>query len=100
MEVKLNAVHFSADQKLVNFINERVTKLETFYDKIISAEATLKIEEGEGKENKLVEIRLAVPGKDVFAKKMGKSFEEATDNVVEALRRQIKKHKSKDLSLA
>lgn len=100
MKVKVNAIHFSADQKLIDFINGRVSKLETFYDKIISAEATLKVEEGADKENKFVEIRLAVPGKDLFAKKIAKSFEESTDNVVEALRRQIQKHKSKDLTMA
>lgn len=99
MKVKVSAIHFSADQKLVNFIEERVTKLETFYDKIISAEATLKVEDGSEKENKFVEIRLVVPGKDLFAKKIGKSFEEATDNVVEALRRQIRRHKSKEFEI-
>jgi putative sigma-54 modulation protein len=98
MKVKVNAIHFSADQKLIDFINERVGKLETFYDKIISSEATLKIEESAGKENKLVEIKLSIPGKDLFAKKNGKSFEEATDNVTEALRRQLRKHKTKDLA--
>ena len=99
MKVKVNAIHFSADQKLIDFINERVEKLETFYDKIISSEATLKIEESAGKENKTVEIQLSIPGKDLFAKKNGKSFEEATDNVVEALRRQLRKHKTKDMAV-
>lgn len=96
MKVKVSAIHFSADQKLIDFINERVGKLETFYDKIIASEAILKIEESSGKENKLVEIKLNIPGKDLFAKKTAKSFEEATDNVVEALRRQIRKHKTKE----
>lgn len=100
MKVNVSAIHFSADQKLIDFIDEKVTKLETFYDKIISAEATLKVEEGSDKENKFVEIRLAVPGKDLFAKKTAKSFEEATDNVVEALRKQIRKHKSKEIEVA
>ena len=100
MKVKVSAIHFSADQKLVDFIEEKVTKLETFYDKIISAEATLKVEEGSDKENKFIEIRLGVPGKDLFAKKTAKSFEEATDNVVEALRKQIRKHKSKEIEVA
>jgi putative sigma-54 modulation protein len=98
MKVKVSAIHFSADQKLINFVSERVSKLETFYDKIIASEATLKIEESSGRENKLVEIKLSIPGKELFAKKNAKSFEEATDNVVEALRRQIRKHKTKDLA--
>jgi putative sigma-54 modulation protein len=98
MKVKVSAIHFSADQKLINFVSERVSKLETFYDKIIASEATLKIQESSGRENKLVEIKLSIPGKELFAKKNAKSFEEATDNVVEALRRQIRKHKTKDLA--
>lgn len=100
MKVKVSAIHFSADSKLIDFINSKVTKLETFYDKIIDAEATLKVEEGADKENKVVEIRLSVPGNDLFAKKTAKSFEEATDNVTEALRRQIRKHKTKEFSVA
>ncbi len=96
MEVKVNAIDFSADQNLIEFINGRVEKLVTFFDKIISADATLKTEESLEKENKLVEIKLRIPGKIIFAKKNGKSFEEATDNVVEALRKQLRKHKTKD----
>ncbi len=98
MKLKVSAIHFSADQKLINFVSERVSKLETFYDKIIASEAILKIEESSGRENKLVEIKLSIPGKELFAKKNAKTFEEATDNVVEALRRQIRKHKTKDLA--
>jgi len=100
MKVSISAIHFSADQKLINFITERVDKLATFYDKIIASEATLKIEESEGKKDKLVEIKLSIPGKELFAKKNGKSFEEATDNASEALRRQLRKHKAKDTVVA
>ena len=98
MKVKVSAIHFTVDKKLVQFIEEKVGKLETFYDKIISAEAILKLEEGASKENKVVEIKLNVPGKDLFAKKTSKSFEAAADNVVEALRRQIRKHKTKEMA--
>lgn len=99
MKTKISAIHFSADQKLVKFINERISKLETFYDKIISSEVILKVEEATDKENKVVEIILSVPGKELFAKKSAKTFEEAVDNVVEALRRQIRKHKTKEIEL-
>ena len=99
MKTKISAIHFSADQKLVKFIEEKVNKLETFYDKIISAEAILKVDQATDKENKVVEIILAVPGKELFAKKTAKSFEEAVDSVVEALRRQIRKHKTKEIEL-
>lgn len=99
MKTKVSAIHFSADKKLVAFVNERVSKLETFYDKIISSEAILKLEESSDKTNKVAEIKLLVPGKELFAKKSAKTFEEAIDNVVEALRRQIRKHKTKEVEV-
>lgn len=94
MTVKIQSIHFDADKKLIDFIQEKVLKLNVFYDEIVSSEVTLKIDNS-GNENKIAEIRLFVPGKDLFAKKNGKSFEEATDLVVEALTKQIKKHKEK-----
>jgi putative sigma-54 modulation protein len=55
----------------------------------------LRLENTNGPENKITEIRLSIPGNDLFAKKQSKTFEEATDQAVEALRRQIRKHKDK-----
>lgn len=96
MKVNISSVHFDADQKLLNFIEEKVGKLETFYDKIIDSSVVLKIDKSSDKENKLVEIKLVVPGKDLFAKKQCKTFEEAVDAAVEALRRQVRKQKTKE----
>ncbi|PKP50423.1 MAG: ribosomal subunit interface protein [Bacteroidetes bacterium HGW-Bacteroidetes-12] len=95
VNVKINSVHFDADKKLIEFIHERVNKLSQYYDKIIDSEVILKIENTSSSDNKIVEIKLAIPGNDAFAKKQCKSFEEATDTAVEALRRQLKKHKEK-----
>jgi len=95
MDIKIEAVHFDADKKLIEFVNEKVNKLDQFYDKIVSSEIFLKLGSANGNENKIAEIKLLVPGKELFAKKECKSFEEATDLCVEALRRQVKKHKEK-----
>ena len=91
----MHAIHFKADQKLLSFIQERLNKLEQFNDQIVSAEVYLRLDKDREKENKIAEIKLHVPGKDMFAKKQCKSFEEATNVAVEALRRQIIKEKSK-----
>lgn len=95
MEIKVQSIHFDADQKLVSFVEERLGKLTQYYDKIIGSDVFLKLEPAD-RENKVAEIKLTIPGKDLFAKKQCKSFEEATDEAVEALRRQINKHKSKN----
>jgi putative sigma-54 modulation protein len=95
VNLKITSVHFDADKKLLEFIHERVDKLGQFYDKIIDGDVILKIDNNSTGENKVAEIKLSVPGNDIFAKKQCKSFEEATDLAVEALRRQLKKHKEK-----
>ncbi len=95
MNIKVNAVKFKADSKLVDFVKAKINKLSQFTDQIVGAEVFFKLENTQLDENKIVEIKLEVAGNDLFAKKQGKTFEEATDEVVEALTKQVKKHKDK-----
>ena len=95
MKVNINSVHFKTDKKLDSFITEKVEKLSDLYDGIIGSEVTLRLDNSEDHENKIAEIRLLVPGNDLFAKKQSKSFEEATDIAVDALRKQLTKHKDR-----
>jgi len=95
MKVQLQSVHFDADRKLVDFIQNKLDKLEKFFDRIIDAEVILKLEKSGDRENKIVEVKLNIPGNQLFAKETDKSFEAAADSAVEAVRRQLKKHKEK-----
>jgi len=95
MTVKIQSVHFDADKKLLDFIQERVDKLTTFYDGIITSEVILKLDKSDSAENKIAEIKVHISGNDLFAKKQCKSFEEAIDVSLDALKTQIKKHKEK-----
>lgn len=95
MDIKVNSVNFTPDKKLVSFVNEKVKKLQLFFDNITASEVFLKLESDQEKENKQAIIKILIPGKELLAKKQCKSFEEATDLAVEALRKQVKKHKEK-----
>lgn len=95
MNVQINAVNFKADQKLEDFIEQKVNKLEQFYDGVLGSEVILRVDANEKPQNKISEIRLKIKGSDLFAKKQSDTFEQSTDNAVEALRRQLKKHKEK-----
>ena len=96
MQIKMHSVHFDADTKLTDLIESKLEKLEQFHDRIISAEVFLRLEhDSADRENKVVEIKMKVPNKDLFAKKQGRIFEEAADSVVEALRKQLIKYKEK-----
>ena len=95
MDIKIHSIRFDADTKLLDFINGKVLKLIQYFDDIIGAEVFLRLDKSQDLENKVVEIRLTLPGNELFAKKQSKSFEESTDLSVEALRKQIVRYKSK-----
>ncbi len=94
MKLQVQSIHFDADRKLIDFIQKKVDKLETFYDRMVDGEVFLRLN-NEGTENKTVEIKLNVPGQNFFAKEQATSFEAATDQATEALRAQLKKFKTK-----
>ena len=95
MKIKIQTVHFDADQRLEEFVNERLDKLMVRYKKVIRADVTLRLNKDEAQDNKIAEIRLEVPGSNLFVKKQSKSFEEAADSAVEVLLRQLEKYKEK-----
>ncbi len=96
MNIKVNSVHFNADQKLIDFATKKVNKLDTFFDGILGAEVTFKVLKPEAANNKIAEIKLSIPATDnLFAKKQADTFEEATDLAIDALRRQLDKFKDK-----
>lgn len=95
MEFKVNAVHFTADKSLITFVEDKVKKLENMYDHIISGEVFLRLDNAGDKENKIAEVKILIPGNELFASKQGRSFEEATDLAVSALKKQVEKHKPK-----
>jgi putative sigma-54 modulation protein len=98
MKVQMHSVHFDADQKLLDFIQKRLDKLETFYDRVTDGEVILKLNNKDGIDNKTVEIKLFIPGTTLFSQEDAASFEAATDAATDSLRRQITKHKEKATS--
>ena len=93
MKVNTQSVNFNADQKLIDFIQKRMDKLDMFYDKVIKSDVYLKLENTSDKENKIFEARVSVPGDSFVVKKQCKSFEEGADMAVSSLERQLKKEK-------
>jgi len=95
MNIKIQSVHFAADKQLKEFISKKLEKLISIDDRIINADVYLKIDKPESFDNKIVEIKLHSSLGEYFAKKQANSFEESTDLVSQALRKQILKHKEK-----
>lgn len=95
MKLQMHSIHFDADQKLIDFIQKKADKLDTFFDSILDGEVFLRLDKNEKNQNKLVEIKLNAPGKQFFAKNQDDSFEAAADEAIERLRTQLQKHKEK-----
>lgn len=95
MKVNVHAVNFTVDKKLTDFIQLRMSKLEKYYDKIVSSDVFLKVEKTSEKENKIVEVKIHVPGDDLLVKKQCKTFEEAIEISAESLERLLIKRKEK-----
>jgi putative sigma-54 modulation protein len=95
MQININAVRFKADKQLEKFITGKLEKVGKFNENVIGGEVTLKLENTDKPENKIVEIRLKVRGNDLISSKQCKTFEEATDLAIEALHKQLKKVKDK-----
>lgn len=99
MNIQIHSVRFDADKKLIDFVQQKLEKLNQFGEDIVNAEVYLRLDKDQDRENKISEIKLEVSGKPLFAKKQSKTFEEATDEAVDALKKQITKHKHKKRGL-
>jgi putative sigma-54 modulation protein len=95
MGVTIQSIHFTASDDLLSFIDSKVGKLDSFYDDIVGSEVFLKLEKTGAVQTKVAEVKLKIPGKELFARKESKTFEEATDMAVDALKKQIEKTKAK-----
>ena len=95
MKVNIQSVNFNADGKLIAFIQKRMDKLDNYYDRIIYSDIYLKVQNTSTKENKIVELKVHVPGEEFIVKKQCKTFEEAIDNAASSSERVLLKIKEK-----
>ena len=98
MKLQMHSIHFDVDVKLTKLVQKKIEKLEKLYDKIIDGEVFFRLENKDSRDNKIVEIKLNIPGSQLFAKEKSNTFEAAADYATEALRRQLKKFKEKQMA--
>ena len=97
MKTQIQTLHFTADQKLLSFIEKKINKLPLIYDKIIDSSVVLSMENLNTQvKDKVVVIKTNIPGNTLVAKEKAKAFEESVDLAIESLRRQLEKIKNKN----
>jgi len=93
MKITVQSIGLTPHAPLEEYLEKKLNKLETFYDKIIECEVFLKVENSSEKENKTAEIRLHVPGDDIVVKKTSASFEESLDQCYDTAKKLLIKKK-------
>lgn len=93
MRVYTESVAFKADQKLLEYVERKLAKMDQFFDRIIDAHVVLKLENAGQVRDKVAEVRINVPGNILIAKESRKTFEASVASAVEALRRQLIRYK-------
>ena len=94
MNINIQSLKFKATEKLVEFIEDKIQRVtKHLQQEATGAEVVLKLEQDHEQGNKIVDIRLNVPGHELFASKQAKTFEEACLEACDALKHQIEKIK-------
>ncbi len=95
MRVYTEAVQFKADQKLIEFIERKLQKMEQYFDRIIDAQVVLKLENSGQVRDKIVEVRLNVPGDLLIVKQTNRTFEASVNSAIDVLKRLLLRYKDK-----
>ena len=96
MDIQIQTIHFDADEKLLDFTKKKIGKLTQYFDHIVSADVYFKLENNHTDvKDKIVELKLNIPGNTLYISETHKTFEEGVDQAVEGMSRQLKKYKEK-----
>jgi ribosome-associated translation inhibitor RaiA len=91
MKMIIQTPGFKASGKLIDFVKENIVKLGALSDRIVEADVVLKKEKSATNNNRICELKLVIPGNDIFASRHGATFENAVMETVEAVKHQIKR---------
>ena len=94
MNIKIHSIKFDAGDSLLEFVHRKMNKMDKFFDRIVDGEVYLKLN-NEGVKNKTVEIKINLPGGQLFAESSAQTFEKAAEKSSKRLKRKLREHKEK-----
>ena len=94
MKLQMHSLKFDADQKLLDYVEKKISKLDSQFERVVDGEVILRLN-NEGFDNKTVEVKVNLPGNQIFTKEQSSTFEKATDLAVQNLKRQLGKFKER-----
>ena len=99
MDISIKAIKFDATEKLQEFIQKKVSKLEKFCSEIRKVEVSLKVVKPETAMNKQASLTVVLPKSELFAEKICDTFEEAVMESLAAIEKQLGKYKEKQTNI-
>ena len=95
MKTIIQTPDFKATQELLDFVDTKIQKLDHLSDRIVEGRVILKLDKSSTRDNKLCEIRIVIPGNDLFATSKSNTFEAAASEAADAVKQMIVKWKEK-----
>ena len=77
------------------YFDKRLSKLSLYYNRIVSVDLNLNLDNHTSQINKFVELRVNIPGEDVVVGKKSESFEKSLDMAASTAERMLKRRKEK-----
>lgn len=93
MDIKIQSLKFDASKQLIEFVEKKMARLERFADRPTGVDVVLRLEKDSEKGNKVASVVLHVPGSDIVSEQRARTFEEAVDLALDAVKRQIEKRR-------
>lgn len=93
MQINIESIHFDATEKLSEYIQKKCAKLEKRCAEATAADFTLKLVKPETNNNKIVTLSFRAPGHNSHVEKTCNTFEEAVDQCVDVVLRELEKLK-------
>ena len=97
MNVQIQSVKFDAGKQLIEFIEKKLAKLDRFAENAMGADVILKLDKDNERGNKIAVVTLHMPGGDLRVEEQARTFEEAIDNPLDVMKRQIEKAKGRNI---
>ena len=95
MKINLEYDNCATSPALVDYVEQKVNKLDRYFDKIVQADVLLKNDPGKKTDQNMCDIRLNVPNDTLFADASGETIQKAISEATENITRQLKKYKEK-----
>ena len=95
MDVNIQSLKFDASKQLLEFVEKKMSRLERFADRPTGVDVVLRLEKDSEKGNKVASVALHIPGGDIVTEQQARTFEEAVDLALDAVKRQIEKRKDR-----